>query len=102
LLAQEKKSIRRQRAAARELRVIGPHPESGTPVRILDGRYGPYVTDGTTNASLPKGTAPEAATMAEATSLLEARAGAPKAPRRRAAKQSTARSARKRPAAAGA
>jgi DNA topoisomerase I len=102
LLAQEKKSIRRQRAAARELRVLGPHPESGTPVRILDGRYGPYVTDGTTNASLPKGTAPEEVTMAGATTLLDARAGAAKAPRRRTAKQSTARSARKgkRPAAA--
>ena len=104
LLAKEKKSIRRQRAAARELRVLGPHPGSGTPVRILDGRYGPYVTDGTTNASLPKGTSPEAVTMAEATSLLEARAGAAKAPRRRAAKQSSPRSTRKgkRPAAAGA
>ena len=102
LLAKEKKSLRRQRAVARELRALGPHPESGAPVRILDGRYGPYVTDGTTNASLPKGTAPEAVTMAEATSLLEARAGAAQAPRRRAAKQSTTRASRKgkRPATA--
>ena len=104
LLAKEKKSIRRQRAAARELKVLGPHPESGAAVRILDGRYGPYVTDGTTNASLPKGTSPEALTMEEAKSLLEARAGAAKTPRRRAAKQSSARTARKgkRTAAAGA
>ncbi|MGH7897250.1 MAG: type I DNA topoisomerase, partial [Candidatus Binatia bacterium] len=95
LLAKEKKSIRRQRAAARELRVLGPHPETGAPVRILEGRYGPYVTDGTTNASLPKGTAPEALTMEEAKSLLTARAGAAKTPRRRPAKQPSARPTRK-------
>ena len=75
LLAQEKKSMRRQRAAPKELRALGAHPDSGAPVKILDGRYGPYVTDGTTNASLPKGVAPEALTMDEAKALLEARAG---------------------------
>jgi DNA topoisomerase-1 len=95
LLAQEKKSVRRQRQAAKELRALGAHPDSGAPVRILDGRYGPYVTDGTTNASLPKGTAPEALTMDEAKALLEARAGAAKPARRRAAKKTGARSARK-------
>jgi DNA topoisomerase-1 len=90
LLAQEKKSMRRQRAAARELKALGPHPTSGAAVRVLDGRYGPYVTDGETNASLPKGASPEALTMPEAMALLEARAGAPKSGRRtRAAKKST-------------
>jgi DNA topoisomerase I len=82
LLAQPKKSARRQRAAAKELKALGAHPESGAPVRILDGRYGPYVTDGATNASLPKGRAPEAVTMDEAKALLEARAGSAPAKRR--------------------
>jgi DNA topoisomerase I len=95
LLAQEKKSARRQRSAAKELRVLGAHPQSGATLRILDGRYGPYVTDGTTNASLPKGAAPEALTMDEAIALLEARAGAAKAPRRRAAKKSGGSGTRK-------
>jgi DNA topoisomerase-1 len=96
LLAQEKKSMRRQRAAAKELKALGPHPETGAAVRVLDGRYGPYVTDGETNASLPKGTAPEALTMDDAKALLEARAGAPKAGRRaRAAKKPAPRASKK-------
>jgi DNA topoisomerase I len=94
LLAKEKKSIRRQRVAPKELRLVGEHPDTKATVKILDGRYGPYVTDGTTNASLPKGTAPEALSMHEAVGLLAARAGAAKAPRRRAAK-TTARAAKK-------
>ncbi len=95
LLAQEKKSARRQRTAAKELRAMGAHPQSGAALRILDGRYGPYVTDGTTNASLPKGTAPEALTLDEATALLEARAGVAKPPRRQAAKKGGGRATRK-------
>jgi DNA topoisomerase-1 len=91
LLAQEKKSIRRQRSAPKELRVIGEHPDTKAVVKVLDGRYGPYVTDGTTNASLPKGVAPEDVTMEDAVGLLAARAGAAKAPRRRATKTAGAR-----------
>jgi len=92
------KGQRRQRAEAKELRALGPHPGGGAPVRILDGRYGPYVTDGTTNASLPKGTAPEAVTMDQAVELLSARAGSAPAKRRGAGRGRAA----KAPAAAGA
>jgi DNA topoisomerase-1 len=104
LLAQPKKSMRRQRAAPKELRALGPHPVSGEQVRILDGRYGPYVTDGTTNASVPKGTAIESVTMADAQALLEARAGAAK-PAGRAKKggaRKTAGRGRKAPSPVGA
>jgi DNA topoisomerase-1 len=80
------KGQRRQRAAAKELRALGAHPSGGAPVRILDGRYGPYVTDGTTNASLPKGTAPEALTMEQAVELMNARAGSGSAKRRGSAR----------------
>lgn len=79
------KGQRRQRAAAAELRALGPHPKTQAPVRILDGRYGPYVTDGETNASLPKGAAPEAVTMEQAVELLAARASAAPSKRRGAA-----------------
>jgi DNA topoisomerase-1 len=74
------------------LRELGAHPESGTAVRILDGRYGPYVSDGTTNASLPKDVAPDALTMEDALALLRARATAPRPDRR------VARGARRAPA----
>ncbi|MEZ5286296.1 MAG: topoisomerase C-terminal repeat-containing protein [Vicinamibacterales bacterium] len=95
LLAQPKKSMRRQRAAPKELKALGAHPESGEPVRILDGRYGPYVTDGTTNASLPKGTAPESVTLEQAQELLAARAGTSKRPRARKAKAAPSRGRKK-------
>src|SRR5918993_1243995 len=93
LLAQEKKSMRRARQAPKELKALGKHPESGEPVRVLDGRYGPYVTDGTTNASVPKGTQVEALTMAGAVELLKAREGmgGPKKAKGRGAKAKTAK-----------
>ena len=75
LLAQPKKSMRRARAAPKELKSLGTHPDSGEVVRILDGRYGPYVTDGATNASVPKGTQVDSVTMASAVALLAERAG---------------------------
>ncbi|MCZ7528174.1 MAG: type I DNA topoisomerase [Acidimicrobiia bacterium] len=97
LLAQPKQRGRRTRAPLAEL---GPHPDSGAPVRILDGRFGPYVTDGTTNASLPRGVTPEDVTMEEALSLLAARAGKGPARRRKGTGRTAARRAPvKKPAA---
>jgi len=93
LLAEPKKSRRRQSAAKTVLRELGPHPKGGAPVNVLAGRYGPYVTDGATNASLPKGMTPEAVTMEQAAELLAARAGAPK--RGRVPRRGGARSSRK-------
>ena len=59
LLAQPKVRGRRQAAPKEPIRVFEPSPVTGQEVRLLDGRYGPYVTDGVTNASLPRGTAPD-------------------------------------------
>jgi DNA topoisomerase-1 len=47
------------------------------PIQVLEGRYGPYVTDGETNASIPKGSDPATLSLDEARALLEARRGAP-------------------------
>ncbi|WP_419827707.1 type I DNA topoisomerase [Sphingomonas sp.] len=66
---------RRGGGAAREpLAALGDHPESGQPVKVMEGRYGAYVTDGTTNATLPKGADPKALTLDEAVALLAERA----------------------------
>jgi DNA topoisomerase-1 len=91
LLRAPKKSRRRQAAARTVLRELGPHPQSGASMTLLEGRYGPYVTDGSTNASLPKGSDPAALTPADAAALLEARAGAPG--RKRPARRTGARKA---------
>src|SRR5262245_8979949 len=90
LLAEPKKSMRRPRTAPKELKALGKHPDSGEPVRILDGRYGPYVTDGTTNASVPKGTTVESVTLESAVELLAARAGAAPSKRKTKAARKTA------------
>ena len=87
LLAEPKKSRRRQSAVKSVLKEVGKHPQSGATINLLAGRYGPYVTDGTTNASLPKSASPDQVTIEQAVELLAARAGAPKkarAPRRAA------------------
>ncbi|TKD50434.1 type I DNA topoisomerase [Sphingomonas baiyangensis] len=68
---------RPQRGAAREpLKVFGKHPVSGEDVRLMEGRYGAYVTDGTTNATLPKTADKDALTLDEAVALIDARAAA--------------------------
>jgi len=58
------------------LKVFGPHPVSGVDLRLMAGRYGAYVTDGTTNATLPKDKVAEALTLEEAVALIDARAAA--------------------------
>ena len=82
LLRAPKQSRRRQ---ATQKKVLKELSNNGTTIKVLAGRYGPYVTDGTTNASVPKGTNPEAVTFEQATELLEARRNAAPSPRRAAA-----------------
>jgi DNA topoisomerase-1 len=72
-------------AAAGPLKELGPDP-SGNPIVVKDGRFGPYVTDGTTNASLRKADSVEEITLDRALELLaERRAKGPAAPKKRAA-----------------
>jgi DNA topoisomerase-1 len=73
LLAQAK--TRGRAAVSREpVKVFSDSPVTGKPVQVLRGRYGPYVADGVTNASLPRGTAPEEISFEYALNLLKLRA----------------------------
>jgi DNA topoisomerase-1 len=94
LLSQPKQHGRGRAAAKREpLKVFEESPVTKQKVQLLDGRYGPYVTDGETNASLPKGTAVEELTFQEALDLLAARAVAGPS-KKKAAKKKTAKAAK--------
>ncbi len=73
LLAQKRVS-RRSYSRAEPLKLLGKHPVTGKELRVLSGRYGPYVTDGEINASLPRGSPPEQVTREQAVDLLQARA----------------------------
>ena len=70
---------------------MGEHPETKAAIRLLDGRYGPYVTDGTTNASLHRDENPDELTLARAIDLLKAREA--KGPVKKRARRSAKRAA---------
>ena len=74
VLAEKKANPRRRFNEAKALKELGPHPESKANVKIMSGRYGEYVTDGETNATLPKGADPQTYTMEAAVELLRERA----------------------------
>ena len=88
------------------LKTFEASPVTGEPMKLLDGRYGPYVTDGTTNASLPRDTKPEELTLGQAVSLLADRAArgpSTKRPtRRRAAPKAASPKKSTKPTATGA
>jgi len=83
LFAQPKARGRGARTAAPPLREVGEDPASGKPMVIKDGRFGPYVTDGETNASLRKGDEVATITLQRAAELLADRRAAPPATKRR-------------------
>jgi DNA topoisomerase-1 len=83
------------RGVATALAELGAHPGSGAAVRVLAGRYGPYITDGTTNANVPKGAEPTAVTLDEAIALLAARAAA--GPSKKGKKAPAKKAAAKKP-----
>ncbi len=100
LLAQPKKQRRGFGAAKEPLKVLGTSPVTKQEVKLLEGRYGPYVADGVTNASVPKQQPIEEVTLEQALALLAARAEAGPSDRAkaRAAKKKPARSTAAKPA----
>jgi DNA topoisomerase-1 len=78
-------------STAKTLVELGAHPEDGKPVRIMDGRYGPYVNHGRLNATLPKSTSPEGVNLEAALGLLTAKQAARKSSPRRTVRRGKAR-----------
>jgi DNA topoisomerase-1 len=88
----------RGRGASREpLKVLGAHPRTELELKVMEGRFGAYVTDGTTNATLPKTVTPEALTLEEAAQLIDERAA--KGPSKGKKKAAPKKAAAKKPAA---
>lgn len=91
---------RKGQAAPKNLKSLGKHPVSEKELHIRNGRFGPYVTDGTINASLHRGMSVETLTLEDAISLLAARelkiAEGGGGPRRRGSKAKTKSAAPKK------
>ncbi len=82
------------RNAKGPLREMGADPDTGLPMVVKDGRFGPYVTDGTTNASLRRGDDVETLTVERAAELLaERRAAGPSTKKKAAKKKAPAKKA---------
>jgi DNA topoisomerase I len=97
-LFKQPKARGRRGAASAPLRELGDDPETGKPVVIKDGRFGPYVTDGEVNATLRRDDEVDTVTLDRAADLLaEKRAKGP-SPRRRTAKKATKRTSSKKAA----
>ena len=100
LIAENKAKGGRRGAAA--LREIGPHPRDGEPVKVMDGRYGPYLNHAGLNAPLPRDATPESITMEAAVAQIDERGKAPKGRRRSAPKKAAPKkkpAAKRKPAA---
>ena len=64
---------RRRAAQPSVMAELGKHPDSEAPIQVKNGRFGPYVTDGTVNATIPKGRDPSSVTLQDALELIAAR-----------------------------
>jgi DNA topoisomerase-1 len=95
MFAQPKARGRGARATTPPLRELGEDPATGKPMVIKDGRFGPYVTDGETNASLRKDDDVASITVQRAAELLADRRAAPPVTRRRTTTTRTATTRKK-------
>ncbi len=73
-LIAEKKANSRAPRGPEPLKELGANAKSGATIKLMRGRYGPYVTDGSTNATVPNGTDPLSVTLERAIELIAERA----------------------------
>ena len=102
LIAEKLANPRGRSQAAKPLKELGAHPETGDPVNVMNGRYGPYVKHQKTNATLPNGTEPESVTLEQALELIAAKEKRPakkKAAKKKATKKTTKKATPKKAAA---
>jgi DNA topoisomerase-1 len=83
----------RARGTMAPLREIGPHPVSGAPMKLMAGRFGQYITDGTTNATVPKTEDGMTISLADAGALIDARAAMPPKPGKKPVKKAVVKKA---------
>jgi DNA topoisomerase I len=91
----EKKANSRARRGPEPLKELGNNP-AGVVIKVMRGRYGPYVTDGNTNATLPKSADPNTVTLEEALSLIAARAAKGPTPKQKKKAEKAAKAAAKK------
>lgn len=87
------KIARAEERAGKVLKELGDHPDTGKPVQVREGKYGPYIKHGSTNATLPRSTVPEDVTLEEALALVaekDAKSGKKKPAKKAAAKKEPA------------
>ena len=98
-LLAEKRAGGARRGEATALKDLGAHPTDGAPVKILSGRYGPYIKHGATNANVPRGTEPQDVTLEQAVLLLAERAAKGGSGKKKPARAAKAKAAPKAAAA---
>ncbi|HEX4294833.1 MAG TPA: type I DNA topoisomerase [Rhizomicrobium sp.] len=98
-LIAERKAKGFKRRGPEPLRELGPDPTTGEMIKVMKGRYGAYVTDGTTNATIPNEGDPNDVTLAGAIELIAARAakGGTKKKKKAAPKKAAAAKPKKQP-----
>ena len=79
--------INNRSSGPQELKNLGNHSETGESLILKDGRYGPYITDGKVNASLPREIDVEKLTLDEARELIDKKRATPPRKKRRKAKK---------------
>jgi DNA topoisomerase I len=81
----------RARGTMAPLRVLGAHPVSGAEMKLMAGRFGQYITDGTTNATVPKTEDGMTISVEDAAALIDARAAMPPKAGKKPAKKAAAK-----------